>query len=204
MKVRRKAGLTILEVVLAIVILGLVMVPVLQTFSTFRKGFTKMNKYNIAIGLASTVLDHIHFSLYNNDVRLSDVLASQAEKAAAKADGAKDFFDEFVEDKTKVTSEDPSAISSYFVRINDLTKSGAFGITKENDPELYHQLKDFRCSVDVFYSLPYDIIDSDMDGTPEVDMAEVRVTISWNEDDRERSVELWTVYSARQYIEETL
>ena len=64
MKAWRRAGLTILEVVLAIVILGVVMVPVLQTFSTFRKGFTKMNKYNIAIGLASTVLDpHPFYSL---------------------------------------------------------------------------------------------------------------------------------------------
>ena len=113
-------------------------------------------------------------------------MATQAEKSAAKTDGAKEFFDEFIEDNTKVTSEDPSAISSYFVRINDLTKSGAFGITKENDPELYHQLKRFPLFSRCFFIL-YPMTSS----TPiwmehqKSDMAEVRVTIKWDEDDRE-------------------
>jgi len=197
---RSRAGLTILEVVLAIVILSIVIVPVLQTFSTFRTGFRKMSRYNVALGLASSVLDHIHFTLYNSDIRLSEMLASDTEKkAAVDGDGAKEFFESLVEAGTKVTSEEPTALSSYFVRINDLTTSGVFGITPANDPELYRQLKDYRCSVDVYYSLPYDLLDSDVDGTPEVDMAEIKVTIAWNEEGRERSIELWTVYSARQY-----
>lgn len=198
---RNRTGMTILEIVLAIVILAAVIVPVANTFSTFRTGFKKINRYNMALGLASSVLDHIYCRMYDTDIRLTPSLASDTEKVAAADSGevVQEFFDGFIETGSKVTSEESTPISSYFVRINDLTKNGVFGITKENDPDLYMQLKDYACSVDVFYSLPYDVLDSDVDGVPEVDMAEIRVTVSWDDDGRSRSVELWTVYSARQY-----
>lgn len=197
---QRHSGTTILEVLVALVILTVVVIPILDTFSTFRRGFAKMSRYNIALGLASSVLEHIHFTLYNEDIRLTDMLAPDNERVTRAADeGAQQIFDEFIEADTKVTSVDPSTVSSYFVRFNDLTKTGVFGITPENDPELYRQLKDYRCSVDVYYSLPYDSLDSDVDGTPEVDMAEIKVTITWKDGERDRSIDLWTVYSARQY-----
>ncbi len=197
----KRSGLTIVEVIVSITILVAIIVPVADTFSTFRSGFKKINRYNVAIGLASSVLDHIYCKMYNSDIRLTASMASDTEKMAAAATGevAQEFFDSFIETGSRVTSEGSTPISSYFVRINELTKNGVFGITKENDPDLHRQLKDYACSVDVFYSLPYDVLDSDVDGIPEVDMAEIKVTISWDDDGRNRAIELWTVYSARQY-----
>ena len=198
--IERRAGLSILEVVLSVVILAAITIPLLETFSTFRRGFSKMNDYNIAIGLASSVLDHIHYSLYEENARLSELILDIGEKPDDLEEKSKEFFDSFIERNTRVTSQEPSKLSSYFVRINNLTKSGEFGITEENDENLYEQLKNYRCYVDVYYSLPEDIIDSDLDGKAEIDMAEVKVSIEWEENERKRSVELWTVYSARQHI----
>ena len=198
----KRSGLTIIEVVVAMVILVTVMIPLSDTFTTFRTGFVKISQKTLALNLASSVLEHIHQKLYDDDLRLFDLLDSDAEKnAAATEDAAMSMFDQYIELNTSITSEADTSISSYFISIHDLTQSGDFGITLENDPDLYKQLREYRCSVNLYYSAEDDIIDSDVDGASEKDMAEVRVRIHWLDDGHERFVELWTVYSARQYID---
>lgn len=197
----RKKGLTIVEVVIAMVILVTVMIPLSDTFTSFRTGFEKISRKTVALNLAASVLEHIHHKLYNDDLRLFDLLDSDSIKNAATDDAATAVFDEYIELDRPVTSEEGTDISSYFVAIHDLTQSGDSGITLENDPDLFKQLEGFRCSVDIYYSAEDDIIDSDVDGSSEADMAEVRVRIHWPDHGTERFVELWTVYSARQYID---
>ena len=133
-------------------------------WSALRSGFTKVSRNAVAIGLARAVLDHIHYQLYDQDTRIAGILANDAEKVLAVENGeAKTFFQNLAETEKSVTCEDIGALSPYFHRINDLTKSGAFGITPENDIDLYNQLKTYRCSVDVYFSTPTDLLDSDVD-----------------------------------------
>ena len=202
MRRTRRRGTSLLETIIAIVVLSVVLIPIANTFSTLRSGFTKVSRNAVAIGLARAVLDHIHYKLYDDDTRFADVLASDAEKVLAVQNGeAKTFFSNLAETEKSVTCEDIGALSPYFNRINDLTKSGAFGITPENDIDLYNQLKTYRCSVDVYFSTPTDLLDSDVDGQSEPDMAEIKVTLSWDEGDQRRSLELWSVFTKRQYNE---
>jgi len=197
-----QSGLTIIEVIIAMVILVTVLIPLSDTFSSFRTGFETISRRTVALNLAASVLEHIHQKLYNDDLRLFDLLDSDTEKnASATEDAAMTIFDQYIEQDRSVTSEAGTEVSSYFVSIHDLTQSGDTGITMENDPDLYKQLEGFRCSVNLYYSAEDDLIDSDVDGSSEADMAEVRVRIHWSDDERERFVELWTVYSARQYID---
>jgi hypothetical protein len=177
------------------------MIPLSDTFSGFRRGFTKISKKTIALNLAATVLENIHEKLYDDDLRLFDLLASDAEKNTVTDESTMAIFDQYLEQNTSIISEPDSEISSYFISINDLTQNGDFGITLENDPDLFKQLEGFRCSVDIYYSSSDDLIDSDVDGSSEKDMAEVKVKIYWIDNNKERFVELWTVYSGRQYID---
>lgn len=197
----RKKGLTIVEVVIAMVILVTVMIPLSDTFTSFRTGFEKISRRTVALNLAASVLEHIHQKLYDDDLRLFDLMDSDSVKNAATDDAAMEVFDQYIELDRPVTSETGTEISSYFVSIHNLTQSGDAGITLENDPDLFKQLQGFRCSVDIYYSAEDDLIDSDVDGSSEADMAEVRVRIHWPDNGTERFVELWTVYSARQYID---
>lgn len=198
----RRRGLTILEVVIAIAVLAAVIVPIADSFSTLRTGFVTIGRHTIALGLARAVLDHIHYRIYDGDGRVGTTLMSDTEKvAAATAGDGQAFFDALAEADRIVTAQDPDRTSTYFLRINDLTKSGVVGITEANDPDLFRQLKDYVCAVDVYFSVPGDVLDSDVNGTPEVDMAEVRVTIGWNEHGQDRSLELWSVFTRREYNE---
>ena len=197
-----RRGTSLLETIIAIVVLSLVLIPIANTFSTLRSGFTKVSRNAVAIGLARAVLDHIHYQLYDQDTRIAGILANDAEKVLAVQNGeAKTFFQSLAETEKSVTCEDIGALSPYFHRINDLTKSGAFGITPENDIDLYNQLKTYRCSVDVYFSTPTDLLDSNVDGQSEPDMAEIKVTLSWDEGDQRRSLALWSVFTKRQYNE---
>lgn len=196
-----KKGLTIIEVVIAMVILVTVMIPLSDTFTSFRTGFEKISRRTVALNLAASVLEHIHQRLYSDDLRLFNLLDNDTVKNESTEDAATEVFDQYTELDRPVTSEAGTEISSYFVSIQDLTQSGDKGITLENDPDLFKQLEGFRCSVEIYYSAEDDLIDSDVDGSSEADMAEVRVRIHWLDDGGERFVELWTVYSARQYID---
>jgi len=197
---RNTRGFTVLEAVFAAVLLTALIVPLATTFSSLRTGFVKIGRHSVALGLARAVMDHVHFKLYNDDARFVDMLTKDSKKiAAAEAGEGKEFFESLIETGHGVTNIDPGNLSTYFVRINDLTKSGEFGITPDIDPDLYRQLRDYRCSVDVYYSFPYAMLDSDVDGKAEVDMAEVKVEITWKEEQIQRRVELWSVFTKRQY-----
>jgi len=194
--------MTIIEVILAFVILLTILIPLSDSFSTFRVGFGKIEHKTVALNLASSVLEHIHYRLYDDDLRLSDILDSDTEKNTnTTEDAVAEIFDRFIETGTSVTGEADSEISPCFLSIHDLTQSGEFGVTQENDPDLYRQLKDYRCSVNIYYSTTDDLLDSDVDGSAELDMAEIRVRIHWLDKNMERFVELWTVYSSRQYVD---
>ena len=196
----RRRAFSILEAVIAAALLTVLVIPLATSFSSLRTGFVKIGRHSVALGLARAVMDHVHFKLYNDDTRFTDMLVADADKVASVTDGAgRDFFESLIETQLGVTYADPASLSTYFVRINDLTKSGEFGITPENDPDLYRQLRDYRCSVDVYYSFAYDMLDSDLDEEPEVDMAEVKVEITWEEAQQHRRVELWSVFTKRQY-----
>lgn len=170
-----RRGASLLEVVIIALLLGIVSIPLLQSFGSFSRSMHRSTRHTRAIYLAQSVLEQIRARAF-----VSRDLLGELESLA--------------EDSRQVVDQGGSA-SRFFLRFENLQGSDLHGITEETDPDLFQQLSLYRCEVQVQTgsSVPLDT------GSAEAaeDIVEVGVTIRWpNPKGGERSITLWTVLTS--------
>jgi len=179
-RVRSRHGLSLLEVVIVALILGVVAVPLMQGFGTFTRGMHRSTRQTSAVYVAQSILEQIR------------------RRVVLRRAGPPDFS-AYAEEGAQVTSEEAGAASQYFLRFENLEGTSFHGITAETDPELHRQLSRYSCEVQVHFDAPDPNLDSDVDGEPEADLAEIGVTVRWEAPGGgERSTTLWTLVTGRK------
>lgn len=201
MMVRRATALSLLEILLAMVILLIGLYPLVETF---RGGFaaTRMSKEHAqALLLADSIMEEVRARITYGLGRyhgLGDSGTVVRQRASAGA--WKSVFTPLAEERRRVVSQDPSGISTYFKNLFD-TGEGAGPVRAALDPIAARELAAFTTQVQVNFDVEGAAIDSDGDGRAESDMCEVAVTISWREDGRadEKSLRLGSLFTREDF-----
>lgn len=166
------------EMVVIALVLGIVAIPLLDGFGTFSGSMHRSTRETGATYLGQAVMEQIlRLVTVRPDGSLE--VAGLEEAGAAVATGS------------------DGAPSRYFARFENLAGTSFHGITPESDPELFRQLS--RYTLDVEVRPPSAAVDSDADGSPERDLVEIGVTVSWQvPGSGRRSTSLWSMVSGRR------
>lgn len=171
-----------LEVAIIALIMGVVAVPLMRGFGTFTRGMHRSTRQTGAVYLAQSIMEQIR------------------RQVVIRRAGGPDFAS-LAEEGATVVTETGATGSRYFIQFENLEGTTLHGITAESDPELYRQLSRYSCSVEVLEGPSSGEIDSDANGRPELDMAEIGVTVSWEipgaQENARRSTTLWTLVTGR-------
>jgi len=163
-------------VVVVALILGVLSVPLLRGFGTFTRGMHRSTRQTTATYVAQAIMEKVR------------------DRVAAGSWGELDFRD-LAEEGARVTAEgDAGGVPSrYFLRFENLQGTGLHGIEAARTPDLHRQLERYGCRVQVLLSIPD--LDSDANGIPEQDMAEVGVEVTWQAPGGggSRTATLWTL-----------
>lgn len=197
----RRAGLSLLEILIALVILMIGLYPLVETF---RGGFAAVNltkEHGQALLLADSVMEEIRARITYGLGRyygLGDsgtVVKDRASRGAWKS-----VFQPLAEERRRVVSRNPSEISTYFKAVFD-TGAGPAPVSEALDPIAARELAGFTTQVSVRFDVDGAAIDSDGDGRPETDMCEVEVTVSWRENERadERSIKVASLFTREDF-----
>lgn len=195
-----RRGFSLIEVVIAGAILAMAVLPIVANLHQLFRGFQRTHEATHATFLAQAVLENVKHRLYDGDARVGDLNLEPAEleRRMCRRDYEK-FFLALIEEGEPITLREDAA-SRYFVDFMKLKGSKLHGITAESNPGLFNELESYRVSLEVRFSVPDSVIDSDGDGTLEVDMAEVGATVSWTgPDGAPLARTFWTVLTRHQY-----
>ena len=166
---RRNGGISLVEVLLACVLLVVLAVPILDALRGLRLGYAHTADRTTASFVAQAVLEELRYRLYafyrsdDPTKSLEQFLASLAEQDA------------------RVASWRDDERSRYFARFENLQGTGLHGFTPDRHPEIYARLYDMLCTVTV--QTPFPAVDG---GPPEEGLAEVEVRVSWARQRRRR------------------
>lgn len=174
-----RGGVSLLEVVIIGLIVALAAIPLLNSFGSFSWSMHRTTRETGAVYAGQAIMEQVLERIRVADDGSFDLsgLAEAGARVAAEAEGER---------------------SRYFARFEDLQGSGLHGITPERDPELYRELSRYTCTVEVIPGAGAGL-DSDGDGRPEDDLAEVGVTLSWEvPGGSRRSHTLWSIMTSHR------
>jgi len=215
-----RSAFSLLEVVLAGVILSLALLPILGNFQQLFRGLKKTQDATHAAFLAQAIMENIRYRLYDGDERFfrldqvrsgkrvpdGDPRVGHINEPADELDRricARDyerFFLELTEEGVSVRVAPGLETSRFFLDFTNVQRSGLHGITAQSHPRLWRELEGYRVLVEVRLSVPESAIDSDGDGNIEIDMAEIIAVVSWSASDgTPMSREYATVFTRHQY-----
>lgn len=197
----RRTGLSLLEILLALVILMIGLYPLVETF---RGGFAAVamsREHGQALLLADSVMEEVRARITYSLGRyygLADSGAVVRQRASAGA--WKSVFTPLAEERRRVVSQNRSEVSTYFRSLFD-TGAGPQPVQAALDPIAARELAAFTTQVQVRFDVDGAAIDSDGDGRAETDMCEVAVTISWREGDKaeEKSLCLESLFTREEF-----
>lgn len=211
---RGRRAFSLVEVLVAGIILTAALIPIITNFQTLFRGYKKTHQATHAMSIAQCVLETIRHRFYDWDTRfflLNDRLDERQQKL-----GRKEYegvfkkvvldFEEFRSSATgplgfRVTQVAGQADTlKYFKEFFNFKDGGAKGITETTNPVLFRQLSTYRATVRVVPGTPRSFLDSEPNGSPEIDMCEVQVEVAWLDvADKRQSLSLSNVLTRRQY-----
>ena len=157
----RRGGLSLVEVLLACVLLVVLAVPLLDVLRGLRLGYAHSADRTTASFVAQAVLEEIRYRLYAFG------------RGKDGVEGFEDLFAGFSEEGARVASWRDSERSRYFASFENLRGTGLHGFTPEQHPEIYARLYDMTCTVTVHTPIP-----AREGGEPETGLAEIEVRVS--------------------------
>ncbi|MBI4872839.1 MAG: type II secretion system protein [Candidatus Riflebacteria bacterium] len=199
-----RCGFTLLEVLIASLVLTAALVPIVANFSSVFHGFGKTREATHATMIGQAILENVRYRLYDGDTRfftLNDSPEERRRKLRNPRNRFRDFFTKLREEGQKVTEVTSGDCSQYFVDFANLRGTPLHGLTASSNPGLFQDLASYRVTLEVSWSVPENLIDSDEDGRDELDMAEVLVTVSWQDrTQEERQERFFTMLTHHQYL----
>jgi hypothetical protein len=197
-----RGAFSLLEVVIAGTILAMAVLPIVANLHQLFRGFQRTHEATHATFLAQAVVENVKHRLYDGpaDPRVGHLneSAEELERRMCRKE-YETFFLGLAEENGAVTMRQDGA-SRYFVDFMNIKGSKLHGITEETNPGLWRELDSYRVSLEVRFSVPDSVIDSDGDGKLEVDMAEIGATVSWTgPDGAPLARTFWTVLSRHQH-----
>lgn len=186
--IKQKAGVTLLELLIAFSILALMIIPTLKSFKSTTKVVKKRGAYTTAVYLCQKIIEDIRWDMYNQDsTDFSEFLRDAREQGKTIVPGTE--------------------CSQYFRKVLDPEN--------EVDQAVIRQMEKFTVEIDYgSYFVPVDAsetevaegstIDVDGDGIKDPDAAYITVIIRWKEkipserEETTREVKFSTVISKTQ------
>ncbi|MBI4864108.1 MAG: type II secretion system protein [Candidatus Riflebacteria bacterium] len=217
---RSRRGFSLVEVLVATVIVSVALVPIVAGYHRLFAGLKKTQEATHATFLAQAILENVRYRLYDGDERFFRLDEVRAGKPVPDGDPrvghlnlsreeldrricARDyekFFLNLTEEGEPIVVLRDKAPSRYFVDFVNLKGSRLHGITQETNPTLYQELEHYRASLEVRLSVPESTLDSDGDGHPEIDLVEIVALIRWTgPGGEELSRSFFTVFTRHQY-----
>lgn len=186
--------MSLLEILLAGVLVVAATIPLLDTFGGLRRGLQTSTRRVTALFLAQSILENVRYRLYNFGP-FAGALPAPADRNQAIVE----FFEELREEGAQVATDSDPERSLYFARIEDLSGTGLHGICRASHPNVFPRLAAFSCRLEVISDSPE--TDGDGDGRPDEGLAELSVVIHWQEPTGgpEQELRLWTLLSARRH-----
>lgn len=157
-------GLSLVEILLACVLLVVLSVPLLDVLRSLRLGYAHSADRTTAAFVAQAVLEEVRYRLY----------AFGSGSAEGGDEAMESFFARLGEEGARVASWRDGERSRYFARFENLQGTGLHGFTPEQHPEIYARLYDMLCDVHVRTPIP-----ATDGGEPELGLAEIEVVVSW-------------------------
>lgn len=205
----RSAGMTLLEVMLASAILATALIPVLYSTSTLARAYEKSEQISHSGLLAQCVIDRIRSRLQTEDTRFWKLSDSPSEIQKRLAQGGPEaVFGRFAEEDMAIVSRESSPfvtlpVSVYFRKFHEWPQGPGqpsdVAISEATNPALLRDLGGCRLTVNIYPSTPNSLLDSDLDGKGEWDMADVEVIIESQTSVGPELATYWTTVTRRQY-----
>jgi type II secretory pathway pseudopilin PulG len=195
-RARRRRGISMVEIAVAMLVLGTLLAPLVSSYWGLSRGFRKVTRQSIALMLCRAILDHIHYRLYNYSTHAFAARTTPAGTDPVQSIDYRPFFLSLNQplDRRVATDKDGDR-STYFLYFGTPSAAGEWAGIRDPTSDFYSQLAEFSCLVEVRLGG----IDTDMDRNDEKDMAEVLVTVHWTEDGIQREQRLQTVFTKYQY-----
>lgn len=193
----RPAGISLLEILIALTILLIGLYPIVETF---RSGFraTHLTKEHAqATMLADSVLEEVRARVTAGLGRYYTLADSgEVVRQRAGAGAWKRVFEPLAEERRKVVSANASEVSTYFRALFD-----GGPVTAAVDRIAVKELAAFSIEVQVRFDVEGAPIDSDGDGRAETDMCEVTVTVIWTDPGQpgEKTVRLGSLFTREEF-----
>ena len=177
----RRSGISLLETLIALVVLLIGLVPLVETFRGSFRGITVSKQHTQAMLLAEAVLEEARTRIETRLPRYWNLADTSKDIRAKAAAGAwKTMFKTLEEGPRPVVASDPSQVSSYFGRLV-IGAAGTPGpVDAASDPIAASDLARFTVEVRVHLGEATPL-DSDNDGQTETDMCEMEVLVTWKE-----------------------
>ena len=197
-----RRGLSLLEILVALTILLIGLVPLVDAFKTGFRGAALTGEHAQAMLIAESVMEEARARVTYSLTRyygLADT-GSEVLKRARRGDWKNDFLRLETPGPEPIVSTDRSKISTYFRTVfNDGTGEGP--ISGAIDPIAVRQLEKFRVAVKVSFGQSSEGIDSNGDRRPESDMCEIEVIVTWDEPGRPapEPVRLKSLFTREEY-----
>lgn len=219
-RVHAARGFSLMEVLIAGIVLTAALIPILGNFHSLYRGFRKTHEASHATFLAQAILENVRYRLYDGDLRwfrydefTAGVAVPDGDPRYAKLNddsdtrrenacngGHESFFLKLAEEGEPIVVRAGEKTSQYFVEFLSLKDSKLHGITAETNPRLHAELDTYRVTLEVRLSAPTSRIDSDGDGNAELDMAELGATVRWVDRAKKEQVrQFWTMLTRHQY-----
>lgn len=205
-----RRAFSLLETLIAGMILTTALIPIISNFQTLFRQYKKTHQATHALNIAQCILESVRYRLYNGDSRffkLNDTTKERVKQLLPPARKYEEFFlalEDGVQVATgergvRITQVEPRSSSKYFQEFMRV-KGESQGITDRFNPVLFRQLDSYRAIVRVSFGAPKSLMDSEPNGSPEIDMCELEVMISFRDAGGvEQSQSLFTVVTRRQY-----
>lgn len=206
---RNRKGMSLLEVLLASVILATALIPILYSTHTITRTYERSEQISHAALLSQAIVDRIRYRMLTEDLRfwrLSDTPSEILSKLQTGASAS--VFERFDEKEASVVSVEvlpqvSAPISSYFRNFHEWPQGPDqppdLAITEATNPALLRDLRDCRVTVTVHPSSTSSPIDSDLDDNAEWDMADVEVIVEFPSASGPGLATYWTTLSRRQH-----
>lgn len=197
-----RPGLSLLEILVALTILLVGLVPLVDAFNTGFRGAALTGEHAQAMLLAESAMEEARARVTYSLTRYYSLAETGAEilPRARRGDWQADFLRLQTRGSEPVVSSDPSRICTYFRALfND--GAGEAPITGAIDLVAARALEKYRVEVKVSFGASSQGIDSNGDQRPETDMCEIQVDVTWVEPGKAPSqpVRLKSLFTREEY-----
>lgn len=188
---RGRRGAAGTETFVRVVLVICVLVPFVVLGSGVIGRSETVDRRRMALGIARAALEHARYRIANNGQAPYRVLEGPASPAPGPDERA--LFESLASPDKRVATDNDLERSPVFAHFGHPRAGGRrAGITPENK-EVYESVSGTTCQVVV----RTEGLDADVDGTDDLDLAQIEVTVVWSEPGGSREVKMASVVGRR-------